>query len=302
MTALPTKPSGALIVDKPSGPTSFAIIGAVRRLFRTKKVGHCGTLDPMASGVLVVVLGEATKLAGVLTGADKSYVARISFGASTDTLDAEGQTTDSQPLDVGWAARVDLEPILKLERDRREQVPPQFSAIKREGRRAYALARRGETQDLPARPVRVRRLEAKRFDDTNLVLELEVSKGYYVRSLARDLCAALGVRGHLSELRRTRSGCFTEAEAVAWPASSPPALITVEECASRALTRVELTAEGAHKARLGHKLTSTHFATTPPDTTAAWFSPQGRLVALGWRDGDLFRVSRGFVIDDEPDA
>ncbi len=295
MTRPPRIPlDGALVVDKPSGPTSFGIVAGVRKLLGTKRVGHCGTLDPMASGVLVVVVGQATKLAALLTGADKSYRATIRFGSSTDTLDALGETVEQCALSPGWSASVDLAPILDAERARVEQVPPQFSAIKRDGRRAYALARRGEVQDLPARDVRILELDVLSFDDERLIVQLRVSKGYYVRSLARDLCERLNVCGHLSELRRTASGCFTEAEAHSWPPTEPPTLLSIEDCARRALTCAELTAEGAHKARLGQKLSGEHFV-SKVDDPAAWFSPGGELIALGRRDGEIYRVLRGFT-------
>jgi tRNA pseudouridine55 synthase len=256
----------------------------------------------MASGVLVLVFGEATKLSGVLTSADKVYRAELSFGTSTDTLDAEGQVVEECTIEAGWADPAKLEAVLDFERQRTTQIPPQFSAIKQAGQPAYRRARRGEAIELEPRGVCVRDLRCLHFDDQRLSLELRVSKGYYVRSLARDVCSALGVAGHLSALRRLQSGCFTETEACRWPPETPPDLLSVEATARRALNCATLTEEGSLRARQGKVLWADHFAVPPPappapitEAMTAWLDPAGRMLALGERDGEIWRVRRGFV-------
>lgn len=304
--------SGVLVVDKPQGPTSFEVVAEVRRRYHVRSVGHAGTLDPMATGVLVVMLGEATKLSDYLTAAHKRYLAEVSFGRATDTLDAEGQTVEERVLSPGQPSEVDVARALEQERARTLQVPPAFSAIKQGGETAYKKARRGETVTLPARPVLVHSLTAGPVAGNRLQLELEVSKGYYVRSLARDLCGTLGLPGCLSALRRVSSGAFTLGHAQAWSAlADTPPLMTTAEAARVALPCGTLTDEGVRFARQGKRLTDDHFHDLPADAPAAWFAPTGELVAIGERRSAApepsaepagldapsanFRVLRGFM-------
>lgn len=300
-------PDGVLVVDKPSGPTSFDVVATARRVYRTRKVGHCGTLDPFASGVLVLVFGEAAKLSGHLTRADKAYRATLRFGYGTNTLDRSGERQQERELPTGWSNSVDWEALLQIERERKTQIPPQFSAIKLDGVRAYKSARRGEQVELEARPVQVDQLRYVQHDDSELIVDLVVSKGYYVRSLARDLCEQLGVPGHLAELRRTRSGCFDLQEACPWPpASERPGLISVRDASVRALPTANLNAEGEDRARKGQKLWCDHFTTALVLEPSVWLSAAGEPIALGEAfeppprsdgivfAGPSFRVIRGF--------
>ncbi|MFC9979853.1 tRNA pseudouridine(55) synthase TruB [Gordonia sp. NPDC127522] len=203
--------AGLLVVDKPAGMTSHDVVSRCRKIFNTRRVGHAGTLDPMATGVLVVGIERATKLLGLLSLTTKSYTATIRLGASTTTDDREGEilgTADaSGVLDADiTAAMADLTGDI-------QQVPAKVSAIKVDGRRAHALVRTGADFDLAPRPVTVSRfelLDARRdaaFVDLDVAVDC--SSGTYIRSLARDLGAALGVGGHLTELRRTAVGPFT---------------------------------------------------------------------------------------------
>ncbi|MFC9896207.1 tRNA pseudouridine(55) synthase TruB [Nocardia sp. NPDC127579] len=203
---------GLLIVDKAGGWTSHDVVAKSRRLLHTKKVGHAGTLDPMATGVLVLGVGRATKLLGLLTLTTKAYTATIRLGQATDTDDAEGEVLSTVSAlhltDAEIAARVQV-----LTGDI-EQVPATVSAIKVDGERAYARARAGEEVRLAARPVTVSRFDVLARRDVSagfvdLDVEVECSSGTYIRALARDLGAALGVGGHLTALRRTRVGPFT---------------------------------------------------------------------------------------------
>jgi tRNA pseudouridine55 synthase len=218
-------PGGVLVVDKPAGPTSHDVVARVRRLAGTRRVGHAGTLDPMATGVLVLGLDWSTRLLTFLSGHDKSYAATIRFGVTTVTDDAEGEvvaTHDPRGLTDDAVA----EAAARLTGDV-DQVPSAVSAVKVEGRRAYARVRDGEDVELPSRRVRVDRFAVGPLrcggDDASghdvpwceVDVEVDVSAGTYVRALARDLGAALGTGAHLTALRRTRSGPFTADEALA---------------------------------------------------------------------------------------
>ncbi|WP_246136618.1 tRNA pseudouridine(55) synthase TruB [Leekyejoonella antrihumi] len=202
---------GLLIVDKPAGWTSHDVVGRARRLAHTRRVGHAGTLDPMATGVLVLGIGRATKLLTYLVGCDKAYTATIRLGQSTVTDDAEGEITGEYDVSDLRDDAI-LGEVGRLTGDV-QQVPSSVSAIKIGGKRSYARVRGGEDVTLPARAVRVERFQvvARRDHDgvSDLEVEVEVSSGTYVRALARDLGAALGVGGHLTALRRTRVGTFT---------------------------------------------------------------------------------------------
>jgi tRNA pseudouridine55 synthase len=204
--------SGWVCLDKPYNMTSTQAVSKVRRLFEAQKAGHAGTLDPLATGILPIALGEATKTVPFLMESDKVYRFTIAWGRSTASFDAEGETTgesDVRPDPDAVAAA--LAPFI----GEIEQVPPAFSAVKVDGERAYDLARRGVELELEPRPVMVHALRVVDAPDTDHVqLELHCGKGTYVRALARDLAAVLGACGHVSQLRRTRVGRFDEAEAI----------------------------------------------------------------------------------------
>jgi tRNA pseudouridine55 synthase len=196
--------SGWVIVDKPAGPTSTAVVNKVRWAFDAKKAGHAGTLDPAATGVLAVALGEATKTVPYITDALKAYSFTVRFGQATNTDDAEGEviaTSDARPTDE------EIRAALPRFAGEILQVPPQFSAVKIDGERAYARAREGEAVEIAARPLFVESIRLlDRPDPDHAVLEMVCGKGGYVRSLARDLGEALGCLGHVTQLRRIWSG------------------------------------------------------------------------------------------------
>ena len=205
-----TAPSGLVIVDKPGGMTSHDVVARVRRLAGTRRVGHAGTLDPMATGVLVVGVEKATRLLGHLTLTEKTYVATIRLGQSTSTDDAEGEPTGGSPAGDIAPGALDAE-IAELTGDI-WQVPPGVSAIKVNGQRAYKLTRAGEAPELAARPVTVYEFAVTGISQTGDFLdinaEIRCSSGTYIRALARDLGAALGTGGHLTALRRTAVGPY----------------------------------------------------------------------------------------------
>ncbi|MFO7180115.1 MAG: tRNA pseudouridine(55) synthase TruB [Pseudomonadota bacterium] len=287
---------GVLVVDKPGGMTSHDVVARARRLFGTRAVGHAGTLDPMATGVLVLLFGEACKLSAYLTGQDKTYSAGVRFGSATDSLDADGRVTEERTLPAGWLARETLDRALAVERARTLQVPPAVSAISEGGRRAYQRVRAGETVELAPRPVRVARLELLEWSDAGVDVELEVSKGYYVRAFARDLGATLGVPAHLGRLRRLTSGAFSLRDASPWPPPEPlPPLLPLAQAALRALPPTRLSRTATAKARRGQTLTSDEVESTAgPNEISCWISPEGELVALGMRtEAGVYRVVRG---------
>lgn len=301
---------GVLVVDKPRGLTSHGAVARIRRTLGTRDVGHTGTLDPMATGVLVVAVGEATKLVHWLSQDDKTYEATIALGVETDTLDADGTSAREVPPSddllralLEFQASATVAPVLTRafasERARTSQTPPAYSAIKTLGQRAHELARRGKPPSLPPRPVAVRRIElvACSTNPAQLRIVVEAGKGYYVRALARDLAHALATVGHLTALRRTRAGCFAIADTVALDASASELsarMHPLPHAASLALPLARLTDSGARDARFGRTVQSVDID-APTRGACAWIDPGGRLVAIGTTDeGNQGRVLRGF--------
>ncbi|MBT6492015.1 MAG: tRNA pseudouridine(55) synthase TruB, partial [Deltaproteobacteria bacterium] len=197
--------NGVLIIDKSAGPTSHDVVASVRKVLRMKKVGHTGTLDPAATGVLPIVLGKATKLSRYLVGCDKSYRGMICLGVTTDTLDAVGQVLEEKPVDV---TEEQVEAVLEKFRGDIKQVPPMYSAKKIDGKKLYELARQGVEVEREAKDVHIDELKLISFDGTNIEVDVTCTSGTYIRVLALDIGEALGCGGHLSALRRTRVGNF----------------------------------------------------------------------------------------------
>ncbi len=198
--------TGILNVNKPKGWTSHDVVARIRRLAGQKRVGHAGTLDPMAEGVLPVLLGRATRLADFLQLGRKTYLATVKLGQATDTDDAEGSIIAESA--VPELSEPQIEAVLKNFRGDILQIPPQYSALKVAGRRAYAVARAGGEVDLAARPVTIDELRLLDWSPTTLIVEVTCSKGTYIRSLARDIAVALGTLGHLTALTRSQVGTF----------------------------------------------------------------------------------------------
>jgi tRNA pseudouridine55 synthase len=267
-------PDGLLVVDKPAGWTSHDVVGRCRRLAGTRKVGHAGTLDPMATGVLVLGVGRATRLLGHLALTDKAYDATVRLGAATVTDDAEGEVVTTQDA----AAVTDAAVLtgLRALTGAISQVPSAVSAVKVDGVRSYARVRAGEQVELAARPVVVSRLEllARRGDDLDVVVEC--TSGTYVRALARDLGAALGVGAHLTALRRTRVGPFDLAQARTLEQHAESlALVPLDAAVSASFPHRELSADEAVALSYGKRLAPTG----APGTHGA-FGPDGRCIAL----------------------
>jgi tRNA pseudouridine55 synthase len=272
-------PNGLVVIDKPAGLTSHDVVARVRRLVATRKVGHAGTLDPMATGVLVVGVGRATRLLGHLALAEKSYAATIRLGVSTVTDDADGDVVDV--VDASGVTPAALAAEVAGLTGTIRQVPSAVSAVKVDGVRSYARVRSGEQVELKARLVTVGRLEIMRTlrDGRYLDVDVEVdcSSGTYIRALARDLGAALSVGGHLSELRRTRVGPFgLDSARTLDQLAQAPALMPLADAAAAVFPRLDVDTETAARVAHGAPLPRTGIDPGP----VAVFGPDGTLLSL----------------------
>ncbi len=272
---------GVVLLDKPSGVSSNAALQRARRALGAAKAGHAGTLDPLASGLLPLLLGEATKLAGALLDADKRYEATVALGTTTTTGDVEGAVLERRPVAV-TQRDLDLAAVRFL--GEVEQVPPMHSALKHRGRPLYDYARRGVSVPRPARRVTIHELTLELATATTVRLYLRCSKGTYVRTLAEDLGAELGCGAHLSLLRRTGVGPFSVAEAIALDAleSAPPAerqrCIRPVEVLVGHLPEVELSAQLAGRFRQGQVVAT---ARPVPQGAVRVLGPDRRFLGLG---------------------
>jgi tRNA pseudouridine55 synthase len=290
--------SGWLVVDKPAGVTSTAVVNKVRWALQAQKAGHAGTLDPAATGVLAVALGEATKTVPYITDALKSYRFRVRLGQSTTTDDAEGEVINSSDLRPTDA---EINTALAAFRGDIMQVPPQFSAVKVEGERAYDIARAGEEMDLAARPLWVEKLEViARPDADHVDLDMVCGKGGYVRSIARDLGAALGCFGHVAWLRREWSGPFDAADGLSMEqidalAHSPEldSHILPLEVGLADLPELPATPEGGARLRNGNP--GMVLASGVEYGTEAWASIDGKAIAVGRYQAGELHPSRVFA-------
>jgi tRNA pseudouridine55 synthase len=288
----PAPPPGLLIVDKPAGMTSHDVVARARRIMGTRKVGHAGTLDPMATGVLVLGIERATKLLGHLALDRKTYLATLSLGSSTTTDDAEGEVLST--ADTERTTDEDIaNGVRKLTGDI-QQVPSAVSAVKIDGKRAYARVRAGEDVVIPARPVTVYRFDvlAVRHEEDHVEVDavVECSSGTYVRALARDLGADLGVGGHLKALRRTTVGPFTLAKARTLDQleEQPELSLDLDAAVAAAFPRRDLDAATAKAVRHGQRIPAVGV-----EGTYGLFGPDGRVLALA---ADEEGVSRAVVV------
>ncbi len=288
--------SGILLIDKPQGLTSHDVVARVRRLAGTRKVGHAGTLDPMATGLLTIGVNSSTRLLTHLVGLDKEYVATIRLGAATTTDDAEGEIVEeSSPERLGAITIEAIDDGIAGLTGRIEQVPSRFSAIKIDGRRAYDRARAGEDVVLPSRSVTVSefvRLEVRRERGLHLDVRVACSSGTYIRALARDLGSALGVGGHLTALRRTRVGPFRVERSTPLSELDPVAARLEPTAVARELFPVvDVTEAEVTYLAQGKRIPTDRADTAGP---VAAVGPDGRLVALVDVVGGALRVITGF--------
>ena len=282
---------GLVVVDKPGGMTSHDVVARVRRLAGTRKVGHAGTLDPMATGVLLAGIGRATRLLGHLQLADKRYDATIRLGVATSTDDAEGEELARAPA-AGLGDDAVREALAGFVGEI-EQVPSSVSAVKVDGRRAYDRVRAGEQVDLAARRVRIESIEVRGITHdelaqvTDVAVAVHCSTGTYVRSIARDLGDALGVGGHLTSLRRTAVGPFGLDEARTLDQLEEQwQPVGLDAVARRCFASYDLDEQRATDVRFGRKLTVELGAAGP----VALFAPDGRFLALYEQDGEIARA------------
>ena len=250
--------NGILLLDKPSGITSNAALGRAKRILGIRKAGHTGTLDPMASGLLVLCFGEATKVSAFLLDADKAYEAELHLGVETDSEDAEGEVTAER--DVPALNESTIEKVLDRFRGPIEQIPPMHSALKHKGQRLYELARKGETVERPPRSVTIHELKLLEVNLPKLRIDVRCSKGTYVRSLARDIGQSLDCGAHLSGLRRTLSAPFHIDAAISLESldeldrDQARALLLPPDRALEHLPEVRLEDDQVRRVRLGQKL------------------------------------------------
>lgn len=297
--------NGVLVIDKPQGPTSHDVVVRIRRATGVRRVGHTGTLDPMASGVLPLVLGRAARLAQFLGNADKTYEALIKLGLETDTYDITGrQTGDGRdPSSIEPLTPTHIEPVLQKFRGSYLQSPPPFSAKKIDGTRAYRLARRGMPVRLLASPVNVSRLELVDFQGDQLTLRMTCSTGYYVRSLAHDIGVQLGIGACLRSLRRTRSGDFGLGQAVPLdaverqPSIASDRLVPMSRLLN-SLPGLTLTSDGARRAACGNLIRRADLA----DPAGLWaarvrlLDPEGQLIAIAEPTGEAGLLHPAVVV------
>jgi len=271
---------GVLLLDKPAGVGSNALLQAVKRLYAAAKAGHAGTLDPLASGLLLVLFGEATKFSQFALGADKEYVARACLGVTTSTADADGEVLERRPCTVRGE---DIEPVLVRFRGELEQVPPMYSALKHAGLPLYAHARAGREIARVPRPIRVHELLLVRFAGVELELRVRCSKGTYIRTLVEDIGRALGCGAHLAALRRTRSGGFRVEDAATLDelqrdaAQERDARLLPLERLLAGLPRVDLPAALAERFARGQALA----LEDAPAGQCSVYGLQGKLLGLG---------------------
>jgi tRNA pseudouridine55 synthase len=293
-------PPSLLLVDKPGGMTSHDVVALARRVLSVRRVGHAGTLDPMATGLLVLGVGSATRLLGYLSGSDKTYDATIRLGQTTVTDDREGEVTAT--TSAAAVGDDDVRSALAAQVGVLQQVPSAVSAVKVDGRRSYDRVRAGEEVELAARSVTVHRIDVHRIarpgpDLVDVDVTVSCSTGTYVRAIARDVGAALGVGGHLTALRRTSSGPFDtgrarpveDAAGALATAGRGEGVVGLAEAARAVFPARELTAEEAVALGYGQRVP----ATGAPGLHAA-LAPDGRLVALVEDTGQLARVAVGF--------
>lgn len=277
--------SGGLLLDKPVGLSSNAALQRAKRLLGARKAGHAGTLDPLASGLLVLLFGEATKLSGVLLDADKEYLATLKLGERTSTGDAEGDVLERKEVPI---SEPQLREALARFRGEIEQVPPMYSALKRNGVPLYRLARRGEEVERPRRRVTIGLLELLQFRPPLVELRVRCSKGTYVRTLAEDLGHALGSCAHLAALRRTASGRLGVEEAIglealeALPASARAARLIPMGGLLKDLPSAALAEDDEARFKNGQALRRDGLA---PGLCAV-YGPSGAVIGLGLADGE----------------
>jgi len=285
--------NGIVVLDKPAGISSAAAVDRVKRALDAQRAGHGGTLDPIATGVLVICLGEATKIASYLLADAKSYIAELTLGIETDTLDRTGNVVAVN--DASGVSRDQMEAALRSRLGDQQQLPPMFSAIKQRGVRLYKQARSGAQVERVPRPIRIDHLQLLGFDPPRATISVACSKGTYIRSLISDLGRDLGCGAHLAELRRTRSGAFSIDQAHTLEGLGPANVLPMES--GLALPVIETSADLVPRIRAGLQLTTSQVAGSEAMQVDQRFQLQdeaGRLVAIAHVSGGRLSYDRVF--------
>ncbi|NND82859.1 MAG: tRNA pseudouridine(55) synthase TruB [Gammaproteobacteria bacterium] len=287
---------GVVLLDKPAGMSSNRALQRVKHLYQARKAGHTGSLDPLATGLLPICLGQATKVSEYLLGADKKYQTLIKLGEETDTWDADGAIVNSRPVLVSEAA---VEAALDSFRGAIEQVPPMYSALKKDGQPLYKLARQGQEIERPARAMRVHELSAERIDEHHYRLNVHCSSGFYIRSLAHDLGQALGCGAHVVQLRRVACKGITLDQAVDLeqlenPENRAAALLPIDTLLPM-LPRAEISDAQAESLLQGRPTAANALQCNTPSRL---YRPDGSLFAIGQVDSQgRLKTEKIFVLD-----
>ena len=294
---------GILVIDKPAGITSHDVVARVRRLLGVKRVGHGGTLDPFATGVLPIAVGRATRVLQYVQSADKGYRVTVELGAETDTGDTEGAVVQRRTADAAnWPTRGEVDATLLRFLGEQEQIPPAHSAIKVDGEPLYRRARAGEVVDVPPRQVRVDSIDVLRYEPPLFDLEIACGKGTYIRALVRDIGRALGTYAYCSELRRTRTGPFTLAQARTLeqlgaldPRANWRTVALAPDAALPELTVLTLDRASTNAWYHGRPVTLTDEQTAPSGALVRVYSARGQFAGVGAVGADR-RATPTFVI------
>jgi tRNA pseudouridine55 synthase len=289
--------TGILAVDKPTGLTSHDVVNHVRRLSGVRRVGHAGTLDPLATGVLLLCIGRAARLIEYLVGHDKTYETTVRLGQGTTTYDAEGEIVAERPF--AHLTTPDIEAALNQFRGPIQQTPPLYSAIKQDGQPLYKRARQGQSLDVPPRAVTVYALELLDWQPPFLRLGLVCSSGFYVRALAHDLGAALGCGGYVAALRRTAVGSFTISEATPLDAITPatlPAILQAPERAVAHLPRLQLSQSDVDRLLIGQRLARQ--TDHPRHSLVSLYDPAGAFCGILRAEEDYWQPHKMFLANE----
>lgn len=288
--------NGIVNINKPTGMTSHDVVNILRKVFHTKKVGHTGTLDPSATGVLPVCIGQATRVAEYLTALDKEYIATIQFGSATDTQDAEGEIVEEAALPS--LSQEEFQAVCEGFLGEQIQIPPMFSAVKYKGKPLYKYAREGIViEDLPERQIKVETIEVLSYDMKRASLRIKCSKGTYIRTLCADIAKKCGSLGHLIALERTQSGNFTLANAVDLEvlremANPEEVLIPMEEALAE-MPLVELDEAAYKKILNGMKI-----STDADEATIVQARFAGKIIAIGHIKDGFFQPKKVFKVSE----